>query len=146
MLYDKKWDEQLPVDNFMSAKELRVSAEEHIALQQVLKMLESGEIQDIDPIKPIRFQPVPKGLFMSSTGCQTACGTAACIGGWVATLMDVDPAYYVWDYGSDGKYRHKPLRQLYFGNLGITPSKQAAQALRNFLTKGNPDWKDVMKT
>lgn len=146
MLYDKKWDQQ-PAENCLSAEELQISTEEYTALKQVLQMLESGEIQTLDPNKRVDRQQVPKGLWMATSSTFTACGTAACIGGWVAALMRVDMDSYVNRYHCYSVYGESPLNELYWGHVeGDTTTKQAAQAIRNFFVTGNPMWAAVLKT
>lgn len=147
MLYDKKWEKQLPVDSFLSPEALQITQQEHAALQQVLRMLESGEISDLNPDKDVRYQFVRKGLWMATSSATTACGTTACIGGWVAAFMKVGMDTYVFRYHENSIEADSPLHELYWGNIEeTTTTKQAAQAIRNFLTTSNPDWKTVLRS
>lgn len=143
MLYDKKWDEKLPVNNFKSAAELGISEKVHAALQQVLQMLESGEIVEKErgPGKYVWKQNDPKVLWMATYKDNTACGTAACIGGWAAILMGINSRQHVWEQ----KRARGPLHHLYWGHVWPTTPQQAAQAVRNFLVTGNPNWDAVLR-
>lgn len=67
------------------------------------------------------------------------CGTVACIGGTAEMVGDVSFSKYTLE-----------LMKLFFPNrwLLLTMStitvEQAAQALRNYLTTGTPDWESIL--
>ncbi len=145
MLYDTRWDEKLPT-TYKTAEELKISEKEHTALQQVMQMLESGEIAERDLYQHLVHQTKPKVLHMGSTRCSTACGTAACIGGWVAILTDEENIdEYVWGQNWLNNPR-APLHNLYWQHTrGRTTTAQAAQAIKNFLTTGDPNWASVLE-
>jgi len=136
MLYDKKWDKELPVDTFKSATELKITVEEHTALQQVLQMMENGEIKDYNPYNVLSEQR-GKVLSMPLAYRKYKCGTVACIGGWAAILMGKNPAGYV------GMSFSPSLHNLYYGKLCDVKVKEAITALRNFLTTGKPNWAET---
>lgn len=119
MLYDKKWDEKLPVDSFLSAEELKIPEQQRQDLIQVLGMFERGEI--------------PSRLFnMKWIGCPK-CGTPGCILGWCINLYEeyipyvaADPTGLFDPVWADG-----------------TPT-QAGTAVRNYLTTGDHKWKEIL--
>ena len=119
--------------NFMTAADLGITEAELDALIKVLGMLERGEL--IDARTP---KQRGKNLFhMSEWG--RGCGTAACIGGYVALLTKQDQHDYV-------NYKHSaPLNNLYWGTTfrGAKVS-QAAIALRSYLTTGEANWDEAL--
>lgn len=140
--------------NFMTAEALDIKEKEYNALVSVLGRLERGEIghKNFDMACPMRSLWTTTTdfdggvLFTSRT---EECGTAGCIGGYVAVEMGVAPARYV--YESD---KRSGLGRLYFprdegaGRLvdcihSIAP-EEGAHALRNFLTTGEPCWDEVL--
>lgn len=113
---------------FRTARELYIAPWEQENLIEVLRMLETGEI--------------PSYLFnMGTRG--NGCGTPACIGGWVARLQGLDERIYVEScYDS---WRRHPLYRIFWDETsGSITRTQAATALRNFLTVGDPLWNDVI--
>jgi hypothetical protein len=118
--------------NFKTADDLEITAEEHGALIKVLGMLERGELVDAR-----NGAVCDNGFDMSD--CGNGCGTAACIGGWVASILKFHQKKYVsHSIHVDGLYG------LYFGGgclayVDATVS-QAAIALRSYLTTGNARW------
>ena len=87
------------------------------------------------------------------------CGTVACIGGWIWLLNKEQPT----DNGEYTKYAHErasdfvnstypaetgELYDLFYPKnvmrwSNISP-KEAAKAIRNYLTVGSPNWKEVV--
>lgn len=120
--------------NFKTAKSLGITDQEISALIKVLGMLERGDLRDVD-----QDESCNNGFNMGTQGF--GCGTPACIGGWVATIMDVPQMMYVDDYMES---RRKPagITSLYWGTLDASV-QEAALALRNFLTEGHPRWSSV---
>jgi hypothetical protein len=130
------------VQNFKTATELKISSAERKALIKVLGMLERGELVDVPhdthrlSIKPT----VPNGFNMECVYLETKCGTVACIGGWVAHLMKhPDP----WNYIDLEDNRSEPLYRLYWKFSNNTGVAEAAVAVRNFLTFGDPKWDEI---
>lgn len=118
MLYDKKWDEKLPVDNFLSAEELKIPDQERQDLIQVLGMFERGEI--------------PSRLFnMGHTG-KPECGIPGCILGWCYTFNK-----YTFAGSLELTGLFWPVWR------GATPA-QAGKAVRNFLTTGDHKWEEIL--
>lgn len=130
MLYDsKKWDAKLPVntDGFMTAAQLGINKAQYRALIKTLGRFERGEIP------PLLFT-------MRHTG-SPECGTTGCICGWA---REGNCALF-FDWAN-----HPKLCRLFAPNAyGNHPAwgatvPQAASAIRNFLTTGNPMWDEVM--
>lgn len=116
--------------NFKTADALDISNAELAALIKVLGMLERCELVDVE----------------QNTGCNNGfnigtqgkgCGTPACIGGWAATLMDIEQMPYVDSYMKRDDHM---LRKLYWGYPDVATTVEAAIALRSFLTVGDPRW------
>lgn len=117
--------------NFKTAADLGITDKEFNALAKVLGMFERNEI------KADRFSM--RALH---------CGTTACIKGWCQIVsMDIHMFQNCWDRESSS-WRPNPINEL-FGYQGTaarekrTPS-QAATALRNYLTHGEPRWAEAM--
>ena len=130
--------------NFMTPKQLDITATMHAALVKVLGMLERGEIVHAPDVKDMfRF---PKGQLNFNMNVWEKprgqnCGTVHCIGGWA-------------EHVSDARFRFGPLPRA-LGNLFYPPSNsgldyerintyQAASALRNYLTLGEARWDEVL--
>jgi hypothetical protein len=136
--------------NFKTADDLCISIAEHGALIQVLGMLERGELIHADTLYgPSSFNKGLrsfKGLHMGMTG--SSCGTVACIGGWVASILGIDQRDYVNGHGgSNGLkdlYLVKQLTPFSLPLYKIT-ADQAAIALRSYLTTGNANWDLALK-
>lgn len=130
--------------NFKTPAELGIEELEFGALTKVLGMLERGELIHEPRMKGNIFDPqVQNGFCMACSGIQTSCGTVACIGGWVAILMgNKGPSINEYVNLVEGS---SSLRDLYWGRSrrNVTPA-QAAIALRNYLTHGEPRWEEAL--
>lgn len=125
--------------NFQTPAALGISGVEFEALVKVMGMLERGELKHCGGGNP-ETQKIKMGFSMSTAQCDTACGTAGCIGGWAASVMGINPIVYVHDND------HCPgLYSLYWGypRSNVTP-EQGAIALRNYLTHGEPRWAEAL--
>lgn len=139
-----------------TAEELSITEEELAALLKVREGLASGcfvhvpDVEEVD-LPDDEDSPLVKArkFNMNYTGIQASCGTVACIGGWMKTVMTPDaiPSEmrdYV--YG----YRHHVIGKLFFPKLEIddydriTP-EQSVQAIDNFLATGDPRWSEVVE-
>ena len=134
--------------NFMSADQLHVTREEHAALITVLYMLEREELKPIVFGIKINDRVLQGKCFsMNNTWVKGECGSAGCIGGWVADVMGVsDKNRYVDSYWSSYNTR-SPLTDLYWNAKAIQSKvspDQGAAALRNFLTTGKAQWDVVL--
>lgn len=129
--------------NFKTAAELGIAEDEKSALAQVLGMLERGELVHC----PLKSAPlVTSHRFNMGTwdGMLSGCGTVYCIGGWAEKLLgrvafcnspkSLDKLFFPDDY-------HNRIRQL--DDITVT---QAAIALRNYLTHGEPLWEEALRS
>lgn len=155
--------------NFMTAEALRREQMEYDALVSVLGKLERGEIghKNFDMACPMRnlWASYRRVDLLTVSTISEECGTAGCIGGYVAVEMGIEPKSYV--YGNDNFYSYDDndlsfrekgnqtaLGRLYFPRdkhtnrmvdciHSITP-EEGAHALRNYLTTGEPSWEEVL--
>lgn len=118
MLYDKKWDKELPVDNFLSAEALNMIEDDRKTLIKLLGMFSRGEI--------------PGRLFNMRKIGEPKCGTPGCLIGWAKTI-DADFGRKIEETG------------LYWTIWGKGTPEHAAIALHNFLTTSNHKWQEVLR-
>jgi hypothetical protein len=144
--------------NFLTSVDLALTNAQHAALVTVLGMLERGELVHVPTFESGRISAKPRrnGFNMSCWNleqdlhrveCDVSCGSVCCIGGWAELVGDVMFYGGDWDYGNA---RHAALDRLFHPNCvaawdTITPH-QAAQALRSYLTTGDPHWDRVLLT
>lgn len=134
---------------FLPPVALDLSPEQHAALVKVLRLMENGALMHVNPGIGLITGGYGFGLtrhfnmsrwrdgFIFKDG---SCGTVACIGGTAEMVGNVsfqdvippalDRLFFV-DY--DGR-----------GSMGKITVAQALQALRNYLTTGEPEWKQVL--
>jgi hypothetical protein len=120
---------------------LGITVAEYVALEDVRKGLLSGRYHHgkYNP-KKLNFRMVstcenPKNVKAEST--KAACGTVACIGGWVAFSMNKKSTVDVRDRYVSSRCGSS-LYRLYYEYNGDPKPKQAARAIKNFL-KGSAD-------
>lgn len=139
--------------SFLPAAELGISEIEQDALVRTLHMLERAEIAWCGDTF-VRFNG--NGFSMATFGTKNECGTVACICGW-AHLLSNGLAFpeVACDHASLSEHRMtKRLPQgardlfAFIGWSGAMPSKvtvaQAAHALSNYLTIGEPRWAEAL--
>jgi hypothetical protein len=132
-------------DMFMPAKVLGVTKKQRTALVAVLGILERGEIEHSGPVKfnSWNLPVIDKGpgkyfnmQFWKEMGIwkknYRECNTIFCIGGLAEDIAGV-------------KF-NKRLHDLFYPDfyLQTITVKQAAQALRNYLTHGNAGWAGIL--
>lgn len=139
--------------NFKSPADLRITAAEFGGLIQVLGMLERDEVKHV-PVEDTMFKngdlPVLTKDFlfnMDNIYTVAACGTAACIAG--TSDLFCGTKFMAEDFCLRDNLPEQ-LLQLFcpntYGNVrwaDIT-TEQAATALRNYLTNGEPRWEEVL--
>lgn len=137
--------------SFLTYKELGITEREHQAFITLLGMLERGEItHEFDAScygREKMFFNMNDPYRPKYTTLGYRCGTVACIGGWAAHLMGLgDPHGYV-----NGGYGSSRLRTLFFPTIEVPDAsydeittEQAAQALRNYLTRGGAHWAEIL--
>ena len=150
----------------MTAEQLNIDTGLHAALIRVLKGLESGKLRhvpytnDPDFVNPSLFNMSVVAQPQSQSLASDHCGTVGCIGGWAYALMNGKKVDGTWIFDreqADNFVSNAPtedLKELFYPGResgradrweyeNIT-AEQAAQALRNYLTVGQPCWFDVL--
>ena len=121
--------------NFKTATDLSITDIELEALIKVLKMFERQEI-------------LPKQFLMGNFFNE--CGTAACICGWAhkvdaRAFPEVRAERYMSGVRLSKRLSKAALRLFAIGEFISEPTPaEAAIALRNFLTEGEPRWGDIL--
>lgn len=130
--------------NFMTAADLKITDHEYASLISVLNMLERGELVHIDSNKPNK-GGTPNGFNMSEYWCETY----GCIAGWAdhlhATNFIQRSKKALLPRGLDelfrpGRYEIPPCG---YADIDVA---QAAHALRNYLTLGDPRWEEALRS
>ena len=121
--------------NFKTPADLKITDAEFDALAKVLGMLERGDIKDYE-------------FGMAAWYKTTACGTVHCIGGWARTILGAHAFNYTAPWTKD------PLSRLFYPKAHYVAGRlvnaydatrdQAAIALRNYLTHGEPRWEEAL--
>jgi hypothetical protein len=120
--------------SFLSATDLNIRPELHAALIAELHMLERGEIAGT------RFD------MRNWIAVDPECGTVFCIGGWAEHIAGVKLGTF--KIGMPG-CSTRGIGDLFapFGWQSLRANtSQAAHALSNYLTTGNPNWKEALAT
>lgn len=127
--------------NFKTPADLKITNAEFDALRKVLGMLERDEVPHAPP--PLAFKNVPASepvyFNMDSWSAPSSCGTVCCIGGLAEMVGNLG-------LGSLTRDKRPALAPLFYPKCSdhlITPS-QAAIALRNYLTTGEPRWAEAI--
>lgn len=146
--------------NFQSADELLITEQQRQALIKTLTLLETNKLKhfrrkkvnlDTGEVEDERlnfcFGKEPISQFnMNIWRANTTCGTVACIGG---TAELVGQVYF----GVDHRMLPPNLYNLFYpgfeasfieGAYDHITTEHAAQALRNYLTTGEPNWFDIL--
>jgi hypothetical protein len=136
---------------YLPARKLGLKVKERDALIDILEKLETGVFIHEPPAVPLAEDAYAVGLAFNMATFN--CGTTGCIAGWCDLLHGT--RFAAQQTGS----RYRPgrprnLQNLFYVEDGtdiefyniedVTP-KQAAAALRNFLTLGKPYWIDALK-
>jgi hypothetical protein len=141
-----------------TATQLGISEEERCALVKTLLKLEAGEIEHN---QERRYQ-VKDGFCMeqwittrahASSRQGKSCGTTACLAGWAHILSDGKAFPEVSSQApyTNMCYRLPPAIKRLFGigneraAEGARTPKQAAAALRHYLTTGKENWAQAIK-
>lgn len=124
---------------YKTPADLQITDAEFEALVKVLGMLERGELVHATPKPCAGVGPLTGHFNMAFHNTITECGTVCCIAGTASLLIGIPLNHN----------RTKELRELCYPDsvrdwLGITPA-QAAIALRNYLTTGQPSWAEALE-
>lgn len=137
--------------SFKTAQELGLTNHEFESLVSLLGMLERGEFKYIPhesitsdiwppPDKELGTLPIP--FNMGNYYASSECGTVVCLAGASDSIFDTR-----FVYKSTGAYEQNKLYDLFHpsvqGRDEVTPD-EAAIALRNFLTLGDPRWVEII--
>lgn len=134
---------------FLTSAELGITDAELDALIKVLGMLERQEVEYAKARGTPPDDVTPTAFNMGWVFGVGECGTTACLCGWAKELSG-DRSLFEWLFG-EGGVRH-PINGLFLTNSPIpavsglwdaTPN-QAAIALRNHLTTGEPRWSEAL--
>lgn len=132
--------------NLKTPADLGLNDVEFDAFIQTLGMLEREEVSFAPKGDYYIRRPTgnaPKFFNMASMKAETDCGTACCILGWAAFIGGFDPKNLVEKLkGSRGLHDLFDPTGTYDPDLITTG--QAAVALRNYLTHGEPRWAEAM--
>lgn len=134
-----------------TAEELNITPEEHMALHLVLGMLETDALVYV-PFEDRYRVRVTNGFNMGTAGPfldNQECGTVACIGGWVARLINQEANSYIDQYSWSNRDNNFGMYDLYWNERAVENSKgttvaQAAKALRSFLETGHANWRTAL--
>lgn len=134
--------------NFKTPADLGLNDAEFDALVKVLGMLERGEVQHATSYGEAT---IPNGFCMNIWGDEDAddphrCGTVACIGGWAERVGNgvnfqakaLSPELESLFYPGDGD------DQVEVDSWDDITTAQAAMALRNYLTTGKSNWREIL--
>ncbi len=141
--------------NLKTPADLGISDAEFASLQQVLGMLERGEVSHVPVSKSFSIwdwgKAVPIAFNLSEVYGAAECGTTACILGWARYLGRDDQLFAnrgepIQNLFCMGQYDHDTdiAAKAKVGGARNISTALAAQALRNFLTHGEPRWAEVL--
>lgn len=147
--------------SWLSASQLRITPTEYAALIQVRDMLLDGKLKHLIANKrnmisqwlsgrtwifKLPAKRAEVGLFNMAWPMVslTECDTAHCIGGWMHKVMGRTDD--VKSYVMAG--RSQALHSLFYPNMEMTHISvlQTAQAAGNFLSTGDPQWRNTTKS
>jgi hypothetical protein len=127
--------------SFKTATELGLTEPQYCGLVKTLVALEEGKLDHENENKPWLDRDLPKSFHMAHWG--GSCGTVCCIGGTAEALMR-DNLF------NQGNAIPDELYNLFFPGhtkeAYRASTKQAAVALRHYLTTGKENWKMAMET
>ena|SRR6266481_862668 len=134
--------------NFKSADSLNLTEDEFNAMVTVLGMFEREEVQyrsaeRADTCRGIPDTFEPRSFNMRFFAGADDCGTVACICGW-AEYVGRLPAGSLMEKRLSFPYLDRLFDPTGYFNYDQITIANAAAALRNYLTFGEPRWDEVM--
>ena|ERR1700722_15896531 len=126
--------------NFKTPKDLKITDAEFEALAKIMRMLERGELRHVN------FEAITgesHGFNMSDY--EAACGTVCCIAGWCDRLFKtsfVDASITSEISSAMDDLFH--MEGFDLNQMNKVTSSQAAIAIRNYLTHGEPRWAEAI--
>ena len=126
--------------NFKTPADLGINDAEFEALLKVLGMLERGDLKhQPDDNLPI----MPNGFSMNTWLMESRCGTLGCIKGW-ARVVSRDYELFADYTRNDTVYGLFTVDHLHEKPWSEISTEEAAIALRNYLTSGEPRWAEAL--
>jgi hypothetical protein len=135
--------------NFKSATDLGLTKKQHAALVATLGMLEREELpfldrEPLDGLSSGESSDLPSYFNMAQWSAGYPCGTVCCIGGAAQAIGKLTRREL-----PDAALRSEGLNDLFYAfstptSLDDITASQAASALRNYLTHGEPRWAEVL--
>lgn len=133
---------------FKTPRQLGLKRRQFCALVKTLDALENDRIRHIKNIYDLPYGPEtdqPSGFNMNSWNVSCSCGSVCCIGGSAELLGNLDKN----ELSDLAEEEHTPLYDLFFPHgpwdWNTIKPRQAARALRNYLTYGGPRWCEAMR-
>jgi hypothetical protein len=137
--------------NFKTAADLRIPDSWVDALVKVLGMLERGEIQKValsnyQAPSRLKRSETPIGFNMRQFYARSECGTVCCLGGWAEYIGRLKTGTLIHGRLVTGREELDVLFDPSAYGHGLEPitTSQAAIALRNYLTHGEPRWGEAL--
>jgi hypothetical protein len=132
--------------NFMTPEQLSITAPQHAALVKTLALMETGKMLHVNKERiSEKAGEVFTGHFnMNVWNRVSHCGTVCCIGGTAElvgnTLFPIPINVQLEDLF------YPPVAECRYETYDNITVEEAAQALRNYLTGGDPMWWQVLGT
>jgi hypothetical protein len=129
---------------FKSADELGLDEDSYKVLHQVLSLLETGEISEAKFNMYIIGIEIKRSLSVEE---KISCGTPRCILGWAEVFSK---KHFTWPhpYNPQTSAQIDELYRLFYPyhskKAWDASTGQAAETLRNYLTTGKENWKQIM--
>lgn len=145
--------------SFKTENELNLTSEEHNALHCVLELFESNLPETVrindDFDHTTDYRAIPTAFNMGVIIGKAECGTVGCLLGYARTIASNERLFDDPDYynivNNEWTTRDGSALSDLFGltisavSLFSITASMAAQALRNYLMYGKPDWENAVK-
>jgi len=133
--------------SFKAAEDLGLTDLQYDALRQTLVAMETGLVEHVkvDQMKTRRAGTV-RGVIgkfnMAFWRANMRCGTVACLGGTAEMISGTKPGTLFGSLTSPALHElFHPSGGFEWENISVD---QAARALRNYLTTGEPNWEEAL--
>ncbi len=131
--------------NYMTADQLDIEPKVRDALIQVLSLLEGGKVpwnyvSDKDAFPESDDRIVEKPALTGFNMLVWHCGTVGCIGGWTEAIGGVRIKTFLTPDRLDDLFHPDGH------DMQMISVRRAAEALRNYLVLGDPQWDEVLST
>lgn len=131
--------------NFKTPADLRITDAEFEALSKTLGMLERGELTHATPenYEVWSATEFPKFFNMGMYRNLADCGSVCCIAGTAEIVGNFPIEHFFWA-SRDNEQLKETFGYAMIGALRPITVQQAAIALRNYLTHGEPRWHEAL--